>query len=103
MAQHGDETLRPYGKRISDAVDFYVKHLEATTRSVPLSVALNELIANRKASGASLRYCYDLGLRISRFCNDFPNRSVAEITTPDVDNWLAGLPLAAVHSQHVQA
>src|SRR5437868_11945684 len=44
MAQHGAEKLRPFGKTISDAVDFYFNHLEATTRSVPLSVAMNELI-----------------------------------------------------------
>ncbi len=96
MAQNADERLQPYGKRIFDAVDFYVKHLEAITRSIPLSTAKQELIDNRKSSGASARYCYDLGLRLGRFCSDFPDRSVAEITTADVDNWLSDLQLAPV-------
>jgi integrase len=96
MAQHGAEKLQLFGKTISDAVDFYFNHLEATKRSVPLRSAMKELIDNRRLSGASKRYCYDLGLRIGRFCTAFPDRSVAEITTADVDNWLSDLQLAPV-------
>jgi integrase len=96
MAQHGDEKLRPFGKTISHAVDFYVNHLEATRRSVPVRVAMKELIENRRLSGASKRYCYDLALRIGRFCSAFPDRAVAEITTAQVDDWLSGLRLAPV-------
>jgi integrase len=96
MAQLGAEKLRPLGKTISDAVDFYFNHLEATKRSVPLRTAMKELIRNRRLSGASKRYCYDLGLRIGRFCAAFPDRSIAEITTADVDNWLSDLRLAPV-------
>src|SRR5207302_2729229 len=32
-AQQGQERLQPHGKTISDAVDFYVRHLETTQRS----------------------------------------------------------------------
>src|SRR5260370_18334442 len=96
MAQHGAEKLRPFGKTIFDAVDFYFNHLEATKRSVPLCTAMKELIDNRRLSGVSNRYCYDLRLRLGRFCSDFPDRSVAEITTADIDNWLSDLQLAPV-------
>jgi integrase len=96
MAQEADDRLRPYGRKISDAVDFYIKHLEATTRSVPLKVAMNELIENRKASGASVRYCNDLRLRIGRFCKDFPKQRMSEISITDVDNWLSALQLAPI-------
>jgi integrase len=96
MAQREAERLDVFGKTLSDATDFYLKHLEATARSVPLSEALRELIRNRKSSGASKRYCYDIELRIQRFCGDFPLKNVAEITTQDVDNWLGALGLAPV-------
>src|SRR5438552_10912694 len=96
MAQHGEEKLRPYGKTISDAVDFYLNYLEASKRSVPLRTAMKELIENRRLSGASKRYCYDLSLRIGRFCAAFPDGTVAEITTAEVDDWLSGLRLAPV-------
>src|SRR4030095_16081286 len=74
MAQHGAEKLRPFGKTISDAVNFYFNHLEANKRSLPLRTAIKDLIANRRLSGASNRYCYDIGLRLGRFCSDFPDR-----------------------------
>ncbi|HEY3899567.1 MAG TPA: tyrosine-type recombinase/integrase [Chthoniobacter sp.] len=96
MAQHGQELLQPYGKTISDAVNFYIKHLEAAQRSKVLSDAVSELIENRKSSGASRRYCNDLRLRLGRFCKDFEGRIATEITTADVDSWLAGLEVAPV-------
>ena len=58
-ARQGQERLQPHGKTISDAVDFYVQHLEATQRSAKVSQALEQLIENRKGSGASKRYCKD--------------------------------------------
>ena len=74
QAQQGQERLQPHGKTISDAVDFYLKHLEATQRSAKVSQALDELIENRKASGVSERYCYDLKLRVGRFSENFGDR-----------------------------
>jgi integrase len=95
-AQQADDRLRPYGKQITDAVDFYVKHLEATARSVSLELAIRELIENRRAAGASARYCNDLRVRLARFCTAFPDRTLADISTADVDTWLAALNLAPV-------
>lgn len=94
MAQHGQERIDVYGKRLGDAVDFYVAHLERTKRSVPLEQATIELIEGRRTSGASEGYCYDLKLRLGRFCKDFAGRSSAEITTGVIDDWLGALKLA---------
>src|SRR5437016_12080301 len=83
-------------KSAGNAVDFYVQHLEATQRSVKISQALDELIENRKRSGASQRYCYDLKLRVGRFSKDFGDRIVSTINTAEIDDWLTGLNLAPV-------
>jgi integrase len=96
MALRAARQLAEYKKTISDAVEFYVRHLDATTRSVPLVVAMRELVENRRAAGASARYCKDLRLRITRFCAAFPDRTLADISTADVDTWLASLNLAPV-------
>src|SRR4029077_17472245 len=42
QAQQGQERLQPHGKTISDAVDFYVQHLETTRRSAKVSQALDQ-------------------------------------------------------------
>ena len=96
MAQRGHEQLLPYGKTLQDAVDFFLKHLEATARSVPVPTAITELIENRRLSGASVRYCNDLRLRLGRFGRDVPGRNLAEITTAEIDDWLSRLGVAPV-------
>src|SRR5262245_47208395 len=96
QAQQGQERLQPHGKTISDAIEFYLKHLEATQKSAKVSQALDELIENRKGSGASERYCYDLKLRVGRFAKDFGDRIISTISTAEIDDWLTELNLAPV-------
>jgi integrase len=96
MAQRQQDRLTPFGKTLNDAVDFYMVHLENTKKSVPLMQAVEEMIAGRQSSGVSKRYSYDLKLRLGRFTKDFPDRSVASVTTAEVDSWLSRLGLAPV-------
>lgn len=94
MAQRESERLSKHGRTISDAADFYIRHLEAVCRSIPLSAALQQLITNRSSSGASKRYCDDLRLRLTKFCEAFPSKTIAELTTSEIDSWLEGLGVA---------
>ena len=96
MAQRCQHLLEPHGKTIADAVDFYLNHLKAIKKSALPSQVMEELIENRKSSGASRRYCNDLRLRLRRFCDGFKDQVVAEISTAQVDAWLSGLQLAPV-------
>jgi integrase len=95
-AARAHEKLAPLGKTLDEAVAFYLDHLAKVQRSVSLSQAMTELIENRRTSGASEVYCYDLSLRLGRFCREFPDRNTEEIKTPEVDDWLAGLNFAPV-------
>jgi integrase len=93
-AQRAFETLSPWSKTIEDAVQFYVSHLEKSKRSATLQAALDELVKVRSEAGVSKRYCYDLRLRLGRFVGDFPGKTTADISTANVDSWLAGLGVA---------
>jgi len=93
-AQRAYETLLPWGKTIEDALQFYVSHLEKSKNSAPLVAALDELIKVRSEAGVSDRYCYDLKLRLGRFVADFPGKTTSDISTADIDSWLAGLGVA---------
>lgn len=96
MAQRENERLKPFEKTLTNAVDFYIAHLESIQKSATLPHAIDELIENRRASGASRRYCYDLSLRLGRFSEAFPSRIVGDISTREIDEWLANLNLAPV-------
>jgi integrase len=90
-AQRAYETLLPWGKTIEDALQFYVSYLEKAKKSAPLQRAVDELIAVRQQAGSSKRYCYDLKIRLGRFCGQFQNKTTADISTRDMDSWLASL------------
>ena len=95
-AERAHQALATYDKTIEDAVSFYISHLEQTRRAAPLTAAIEELIANRRKSGASRVYCYDLNLRLGRFAAAFNGHSTAQITTEDIDCWLEGLSVGSV-------
>jgi integrase len=96
MAQRAAKQLAEYRKTISDATDFYLKHLAAESRSVSVRQAALELIANRENAKLSRRYTADLKSRLGRFCKTFADRSVASVSTKEIDSWLESLRVMAV-------
>ncbi|MGI8821208.1 MAG: tyrosine-type recombinase/integrase [Chthoniobacterales bacterium] len=95
MAQRESDRLKTFGKSISDAADFYIKHLETVASSVPIEQLRKELIHNRTLAKRDPGYIYDIGNRTKRFCAAFPGRSAAEFTTSEIDTWLESLNVAA--------
>jgi integrase len=93
--QRAYETLLPWGKTIEDALHFYVAYLERAKKSAPLNTTVDELIQVRKQAGMSARYCYDLKLRLGKFSAAFSGKTTADISTGEIDSWLAGLGVAA--------
>jgi len=96
MAQRATEQLKPFGKTIAEAAQFYVKHLAAESRSIPVGQAAQELIANRRDAGFSRRYCEDLKSRLGRFAKTFAQRTASTITTKEIEAWLESLGVGAV-------
>lgn len=55
MAQKPNERLTPFGKTIDDAASFYLEHLAKLKKSVPLTQAMQKVIAKRsEANGQAL-------------------------------------------------
>lgn len=95
-AVRAQERLAPFGKSIDDAIEHYLDYLKKLEKSVPLTQAKDELIQNRRAAGASEVYCYDLKLRLGRFCRDLPDRNTEQVSAKEIDEWLTGLNVGAV-------
>jgi len=94
QAIEGARKLEPYGATVAEAVEHYVAFLESRRGGVPLTQVVKELTAARTTEGASARYVQDLRLRLGRFTEAFPKKTSREITTADVDAFLANLGLA---------
>ena len=94
-AQQAAADLAPFGKSIADAVEYYLAHLRTERGSVPVHQAVEELIANRRSTGASALYLRDLKYRLQgRFVRQFGERSVASITPREVVQFLHSLNAA---------
>jgi integrase len=90
-----DRELAIYGWTVADAIRFALDHLRKQSASVTLESAVKELIAAKAAAGRSARYCNDLVLRLGRLCAAFRDRKVSEITTAQLEAFLASMNVAA--------
>jgi integrase len=87
------QKLTEYGKKIGDAVDFFVDYLERIRRcNTTVAQLADEMIEAKRRDGRSKVYLADLRQRLGRFCQDFGQRPIAGITVDELDNWLRGLP-----------
>jgi integrase len=100
MAQTAVEQLKPFGKTITDAVQHYVAYLEASAKSCTAVQLVKELVAAKKADGASQRHLDDLDSRLNIFAEKFNGQHVATITSAEIDDWLRELPVSPVTRNH---
>jgi integrase len=106
MAGECAERLLEHGKTIAEATDFLIAHLKATKKSCKAAALVEQLIAAKKAGGASKRYLEDLRNRLDSFASadcpadvvakTFGERMVATITSAEIDDWLDSLKVSAI-------
>jgi integrase len=89
------EALAPFdGVSLVSAVEFYARHHVSLDESVTVQEAVAKLLAAKAADGMSERYLRDLRNRLFRFAEDFEDRKIADIGSPEVGGWLRSLMLA---------
>ena len=99
-ALNAEEILRPYQATLTTAAEFFARAQQRLkTSKMALEVA-TELVANRRANGCSTVHLNDLKDRLIgggkrsnavAFCTVLGAKPMSEITTEDVETWLAGL------------
>ena len=80
-------------ERLIEAVRFFAERDPATLPTRATREIVEELLASKKALGASTRYVQDLESRLSRFSSAF-QVPVSTITTAQLQQWLDGLKLS---------
>lgn len=87
------DKLAEYGKTLSDAVGFYVDHLERVRRcKITVAQLAEEVLDTKRRDGRSAKYIDMLRLYFKRFRQDFGNRLIADTTIEELDKWLRDLP-----------
>ena len=90
-----NEELSSFGWTVSDAIRFALEHLRKQKGSVSVKTAITELIETKRRAGRSSRYCNDLALRLGRLSAAFAGKTIGEITTTQLNTFLASLNVAA--------
>jgi 3'-phosphoadenosine 5'-phosphosulfate sulfotransferase (PAPS reductase)/FAD synthetase len=98
MASEGAEILRPYGKKIRDAVEHYRSFLESRAASKPMSDFLSEYEAELEArvvSGARRSEgLTTIKKTFVKIREHFGSKVIADITTEEIAEWLNSMPVS---------
>src|SRR5262245_8183299 len=100
MAQNAVELLKPFGKTIMDAAQYYAAHLKASAKSCSAVQLVRELVTAKGHDGASARHVSDLRSRLNIFAKKFDGQPVATITSREIDDWLRSLNVSPVTRNH---
>lgn len=84
--------VKPLGKTLREAAEFFVKHQQVVKESRTLLKLVGELIENKTRDGASARYIKDLRTRLTIFAKAFPETRISDLSTSTIDDWLRELP-----------
>ena len=83
-----DRRLRPHAATITQAVNFFLRHIELKAKSKTFEEIREEFIRSRRAMNCRIRTLvqYESYLRV--IAEEFGKAFVTEITTPDIEDWL---------------
>src|SRR4030095_4334473 len=92
---HARDRLAGYGKKNTAGIDFSADHLERVRRhGITVAQLGQEVLEAKRRDGKAPAYLADLRKRLTRFCQDFGNRTAASIAVDELDTWLRDLPLS---------
>ena len=83
------EQLKDHKATLTQATNFYVRHLRATEKSCRVSDLIEKFLPAKKLAGRSKRYLRDLRMICGDFARTFGGRWVTEVTPEDVEGWVA--------------
>lgn len=92
-AIQAEETLRPFGVSITDAVKFYASYLTRVTESESVAHVVKEILVAKGHDNLRPRYLLDLKSRLTRFSEAYADRKIASLSAGEIDSWLRSLPV----------
>ena len=95
-AERALQLLKPHGRTLREAADFFVKHLPVIKSEITVAALVEEILPAKERDGVSIRYLKDLRTRLNIFAAAFPNEKMTEFSTARIDDWLRALPHGAV-------
>ena len=100
--ERAQQILSPLGASLTQAAEFYRKHLEMIKQEVSVGDVVVELLAIKGQDGRSDRYLRDLRVRLNRFVGSktFNGRPIHDIDSKEIDDWLRSLAGSSVNRKN---
>ena len=96
-ARDGATRLKPFGKTLKDAIDFYLSHLIALRSSISARELESRIVARfdrrMRVGEISTRYLESIKDTLGKFAGKYENESIATLSGVEIKEWLANLPL----------
>jgi len=93
MASECADKLKPFGKTLVDATEFFLKQLGDEQRSITVSELMTEFLGARRRTRRSQIHLADLQRRLGRFAESFGIRPIRTLTSKQIETWLHELEL----------
>ena len=90
------ERLRPYGKTLSDAVDYYIADLALTEKSTSVEKAAQEMLAGMAKNRLSRRHIKATESYLNQFSRAHGKDAVASVNPQKIQAWLESSKMADV-------
>ena len=90
------ERLRPYGKTLSDAVDYYIADLALTEKSTSVEKAAQEMLAGMAKNRLSRRHIKATESYLNQFSRAHGKDAVASVNPQRIQTWLESSKMADV-------
>ena len=89
------DMLKPFGRSLRNACEFYIEHLRRQEKSVTVKEAVAAYMQHAgKNKGLSVRYASDLRVRLAKFAQAFGAQQIGAIEPEAIVEWLEALPVA---------
>ena len=104
-ARDGATRLKPFGKTLTDAINFYLNHLNNLRHSITAEDLETRIIAEfdrrLKEREISERHHGSMRETLRKFVAKYGDTQISTLAGSDIKAWLAGLPLVAkTRSRH---
>ena len=84
------ERLAPFKGSLTDAIDFYLAHLEASRKSCTIAELVQDYLASKSRSQKRKRHLDDLKSRLRRFNKHFAPQVASCVKAKDIELWIHG-------------
>jgi integrase len=83
------EVLKPHGVTLSQAAEYYVKHVAAYQSAPFVSEIVKAMLSDAEANERRVRTIEDLRSRLHAFADEFPETRLIDIRLQDIKEWIS--------------